>query len=235
MGRRRETPALDDRHVEAFLEMMAASRGAAKLTIASYGKDLAHLAAFLARQAKAPLEATTADLRRYMKRLGEAGARLPLRPRIARQEGFRLVVVEADEVTERQRQSCFVFEGFEAVGHLVGKISQVLTDVRQHMLTCNPVELDAATSREMGEVHLNLSLNTVAAPRKQRLQLPIDAIATVRLTNKVEHREAVLLRCVTQTTTKLLEEHRQTLRGTQKENRVHVRYVEAFTQHIHSE
>ncbi len=54
--------------------MMAATRGAAKLTIASYGKDLAHLAAFLARQGKAPLDATTADLRRYMKRLGEAGA-----------------------------------------------------------------------------------------------------------------------------------------------------------------
>ena len=54
--------------------MMAATRGAAKLTIDSYGKDLAHLAAFLGRQAKAPLDATLADLRRYMKRLGEAGA-----------------------------------------------------------------------------------------------------------------------------------------------------------------
>lgn len=74
MGRRRAAPALDDRHVEAFLEMMAATRGAAKLTLAAYGKDLAHLAAFLGRQGKPPIEASIADLRRYMKRLGEAGA-----------------------------------------------------------------------------------------------------------------------------------------------------------------
>lgn len=72
MGRKATLATLDDPHAEAFLEMMAASRGAAKLTLVSYGKDLAHLQAFLGR--KTLVAAELGDLRRYMKRLSEIGA-----------------------------------------------------------------------------------------------------------------------------------------------------------------
>ncbi|MFM8990027.1 MAG: hypothetical protein ACKOUS_10430, partial [Alphaproteobacteria bacterium] len=65
MGRRPVLPALADPHADAFLEMMAASRGAARATIASYGKDLAHLAAHL--RGRGLVEASERDLGDYMR------------------------------------------------------------------------------------------------------------------------------------------------------------------------
>ena len=53
-----------DRHVSAFLEMLAAERGAAQATLTSYGRDLADLAAFSAKAA--PSEADTPLLRAYL-------------------------------------------------------------------------------------------------------------------------------------------------------------------------
>jgi integrase/recombinase XerD len=59
------------RHVEAFLEMMAAERGAAARTLAAYRADLDDFAAFLGG---APIEAADAEtLRRYLARLDAAG------------------------------------------------------------------------------------------------------------------------------------------------------------------
>ena len=72
MGRRPVLPALDDAHAEAFLEMMAATRGAARATIASYGKDLAHLASHLRGRGLAG--ASERDLGDYMRALSRAGA-----------------------------------------------------------------------------------------------------------------------------------------------------------------
>ena|SRR5438309_517990 len=143
----------------------------------------------------------------------EACRCFPLRPSIARQQSFRFVIVKTDEVSEGQRQIRFMLKGFEPVGHLVGKVSQILTDIGQHMVTRNPVELDAATSREMGEIHLNLSLNIEAALRKKCFQLSVDSITAMRLSDEVEHREAIFLGRVAQTATELLEEHRQAFSG----------------------
>jgi integrase/recombinase XerD len=70
------TPALPA-IAEAFLEMLAAERGAAALTIEAYGRDLGDFAAFLA-----PAEIGTAgeaDLRRYLVRMEAIG----LSPRTA--------------------------------------------------------------------------------------------------------------------------------------------------------
>ena len=50
-----------DRHLEAFLEMLAAERGAARLTLVAYRNDLADLAGFLAARG-VPLERADADL-----------------------------------------------------------------------------------------------------------------------------------------------------------------------------
>jgi integrase/recombinase XerD len=54
------------RRVEAFLEMLAAERGAARLTLAAYRNDLADLAAFLAARAMPVESADAAALHDYL-------------------------------------------------------------------------------------------------------------------------------------------------------------------------
>jgi len=61
------------RHVEAFLEMLAAERGAAANTRAAYGRDLRHFAGFLAGRGVGLAAATAADLRAYLAALDRAG------------------------------------------------------------------------------------------------------------------------------------------------------------------
>ncbi len=76
-GRKPARPPSLSRHVEAFLEMLAAERGAAQLTLAAYRADLVDAARFLGSTA---LEAAaTEDLRRYLGKL----ARSRLQPRTA--------------------------------------------------------------------------------------------------------------------------------------------------------
>ena len=58
-----------DRHEEAFLEMLAAERGAARNTVAAYGADLEDLGAFLVRLGRAPAGADAESLSMYMRGL----------------------------------------------------------------------------------------------------------------------------------------------------------------------
>lgn len=60
-------------HVEAFLEMMSAERGAAGNTLISYEKDLDDLTSFLATRKKSLLVAQTEDLSRYLAHLEKQG------------------------------------------------------------------------------------------------------------------------------------------------------------------
>ena len=52
--------------VEAFLDMIAAERGAAANTLAAYRRDLTDYERFLARLDRSPLEATSDDIRRHL-------------------------------------------------------------------------------------------------------------------------------------------------------------------------
>jgi integrase/recombinase XerD len=61
------------RLIEAFLEMIAAERGATKNTLGAYARDLADYAAGLARGGKAPHNATTGDIRAYLSLLAKRG------------------------------------------------------------------------------------------------------------------------------------------------------------------
>jgi integrase/recombinase XerD len=54
------------KHLEAFLEMLAAERGAARLTIAAYSNDLCDLARFLAARGQALETADAANLHCYL-------------------------------------------------------------------------------------------------------------------------------------------------------------------------
>lgn len=62
-----------DRHVEAFLEMLAAERGAARNTLAAYEADLTDFSAVAAARGQAVAEADAATLQAYMAGLGQAG------------------------------------------------------------------------------------------------------------------------------------------------------------------
>ncbi len=60
-------------HIEAFLEMMSAERGAALNTLTSYQRDLDDLDAFLAGRGTSPLQASSSDLRAYIASLNNSG------------------------------------------------------------------------------------------------------------------------------------------------------------------
>jgi integrase/recombinase XerD len=61
------------REAEAFLEMMAAERGAADNTLAAYRRDLADAAAFLKRRRASLADVATDGLRAYLKHLAGQG------------------------------------------------------------------------------------------------------------------------------------------------------------------
>jgi integrase/recombinase XerD len=62
-----------DRHIEAFLEMLAAERGAARNTLAAYAADLTDFAAFAAARGLAVSTADPTILQGYMAGLTRAG------------------------------------------------------------------------------------------------------------------------------------------------------------------
>ncbi len=68
-----ESEPSDSRHVESFLEMLAAERGAAANTREAYARDLKDFAGFLARRGRAVHQAGVADLRAYLGQLVDAG------------------------------------------------------------------------------------------------------------------------------------------------------------------
>ncbi|MGH6864439.1 MAG: site-specific integrase, partial [Methylocella sp.] len=61
------------RLTEAFLEMIAAERGAARNTLDAYAGDLADYASELARMGKTPHNAATGDIRVYLSLVAERG------------------------------------------------------------------------------------------------------------------------------------------------------------------
>ncbi|MQT12923.1 site-specific tyrosine recombinase XerD [Segnochrobactrum spirostomi] len=61
------------RHLEAFLEMMTAERGAAENTLAAYRRDLEDFGGFLDRRGRALHEAARADVTDYLKSLADSG------------------------------------------------------------------------------------------------------------------------------------------------------------------
>lgn len=60
-------------HVQAFLEMMTAERGAARNTIAAYRRDLEHFGAYLHSRSVRPEDADAEALRSYLEELAAAG------------------------------------------------------------------------------------------------------------------------------------------------------------------
>ena len=95
--RRPPASAPVSRRIDAFLEMLSAERGAARLTLAAYRNDLTDLAGFLAGHGLAPEEADAAALHDYL----AAAATRALAPRTlarrlsAMRQFFRFLVSDA--------------------------------------------------------------------------------------------------------------------------------------------
>lgn len=84
------------RHQEAFLEMMAAERGASANTIAAYRRDLDDFAAFTRREGRSTDEAGPDLIRRYLAALADQGlsARTSARRLSALRQYFRFLYAE---------------------------------------------------------------------------------------------------------------------------------------------
>src|SRR6185437_11633644 len=93
-GRKASPAPLPSRHVEAFLEMLAAERGAAALTLAAYRADLADVARAL--DGVAIESATSDDLRQYLALLAKAkmAPRTAARRLSALRQFYRFLVLE---------------------------------------------------------------------------------------------------------------------------------------------
>ncbi len=61
------------KHIEAFLEMLSAERGAAGNTLEAYARDLRDFGHFIARQGQEIMNARAEDLRAYLRSLEQAG------------------------------------------------------------------------------------------------------------------------------------------------------------------
>jgi integrase/recombinase XerD len=69
------------RHIESFLEMLSAERGAAANTIEAYRRDLQDFGAFLQRRGISLAAATAADISAYVKAASDAGLKPASRAR----------------------------------------------------------------------------------------------------------------------------------------------------------
>ncbi len=97
-----------DRHGEAFLEMLAAERGAARNTLAAYAADLADFAGYTTPRGITPLTADAGAIQGYLRAISDAGlsARTAARRLSALRQFFRFLVQEglrADDPTELQQ------------------------------------------------------------------------------------------------------------------------------------
>ncbi|MFT8244177.1 tyrosine recombinase [Roseomonas sp. BN140053] len=94
-----------DARIEAFLEMLAAERGAARNTLSAYETDLEDAAAHLRRRGETLVSATEGGLRGYLASLGDAGLapRTVARRLSALRQFFRFLAregVRPDDPTE---------------------------------------------------------------------------------------------------------------------------------------
>ncbi len=93
---RHPAPQPISRHLDAFLEMLAAERGAARNTLAAYRTDLGHFAAFAAAKGRALETADTTLIRAYLADLTETGMtpRTTARRLSALRQFYRFLVAE---------------------------------------------------------------------------------------------------------------------------------------------
>ena len=160
---------------------------------------------------------------------------LPSGPRLPGQQHLGFVLVIADEIAEGQFLAGFAGKGLQPVRHLDIQALEVCADVVQHVLPGLAVQLNGAPRRQVGKIERHLPVDGKPVSGQQCLELAVEPVAAVHLTDKIQHREAVLARGMAQAAAQLLEEDGQTFGGAQEQDDVDLRHIDAFAQFVHRE
>ena len=94
LGKRRRAGETASKHLEAFLEMLAAERGAAPLTLAAYRNDLSDLARFIAGRGFALEAADAATLHAYLASATGLGPRTLARRTSAMRQFYKFLAID---------------------------------------------------------------------------------------------------------------------------------------------
>ncbi len=159
--RKPETPARPgDSGIALFLDMLAAERGAGVNTLDAYGRDLADLAGYLADHGRSLREASTDDLRGYLKALAGKGFKATSMARrlSATRQLFRFLYAEQ----HRKDDPAAVLEGPKRARSLpkvlsIAEVDSLLAAARQAMADGRPL------TQQLRAARLTCLLETVYA------------------------------------------------------------------------
>jgi len=113
--------------------------------------------------------------------------------------------------------------------------SQLSSDVVDHDLLSNPVEFEMTAAGQERKALLKVTLERPSWHARQSPVTEIEAELAVLLTDKIQHGQARLSRCVAKAAAELLEEHRDALRGPEKQDGVDIRDVKALVEDVDGE
>ena len=143
-----------------------------------------------------------------------------------------MVIVQ--KICNRQLQPAILRKRGNA-RHQSGSIAIGGTDVVQNVLGRFLLQLDIAALGDGNESVLDLSAHAAGCVRQECCKLILEIVLPVRLTDKVQHGQAIFILSQTQTTAELLQEDRQGFRRTQEEYRIDFRNVHALVVDVHNE
>ena len=122
-----------------------------------------------------------------------------------------MVIVQ--KIRNRQLQPAILRKRGNA-RHQSGSIAIGGTDVVQNVLGRFLLQLDIAALGDGNESVLDLSAHAAGCVRQECCKLILEIVLPVRLTDKVQHGQAIFILSQTQTTAELLQEDRQGFRRT---------------------
>jgi integrase/recombinase XerD len=181
------------RHIEAFLEMLAAERGAARNTLAAYQADLADFNAFATARGVAVHAADAATLRAYLAGLTDSGlaARTAARRLSALRQFHRFLVregVRADDPTElltgprparglpKALAEAEVEALIEGAGRLPGQRAPLAVAVIE-LLYCSGLRASELVALPAGALRLDAALVAVRGKGGKERLVPISTRA----------------------------------------------------------
>ena len=110
------------------------------------------------------------------------------------------------------------------------EVAQTLGNIAQNVFTSDPFELNAATGRQVREIHFNLLIDPAALCSEQCTEFPVYPVFSVRLPDKIQYRQTILLWRMAQATTELLEKNGETFSRAQEQNQIDLRYIHALAE-----
>lgn len=112
---------------------------------------------------------------------------------------------------------------------------QCLTEVVEHDVARDAVELHVASSRQEREALLDLPHQVLAGAAEQRAQAAVEPELATMLADEVEHRAQQLAIRAAQAAAELLDEQRRAVGRAQQQERVDARQVDALVEEVDGE